>query len=1109
MNDKQKYAKIRTSIIDALKVDLIGPETEDEILDESPAFAYLMGILYPRDAESLENDNLLEQKYDDNEYEEFDEPSTIDEDDDNQVIASNLKKQSSIGLSFYIVDKPTKLKINCSWAIYNKFKEEYVDKDGDQRDRYKYQRVPQNEELILDLTNNKNSDDIPLMIDQNIKIHYSKISLKGGYSLVSVYLYNNKKKSNCELNDIIFQVKFSVSEKNNKDVFIPEHKCRERLAPDEFYYEQRPVFARGRGCAAEWENEGINAANLINTTFIPEYEMPGVSADLNCFEKNIFSTSAMINPTKKDEINNRLMNLYNEYEKWIIANLEDSPKMKDEKFKNNEGKRVITNCRKSLTRIKNGIDIIYTDDQARDAFCFMNRVMFLQNAIKNYAKKHGQYDNNGKQIECAFSDFSNPRIETNRFAWRPFQLAFILMNLESVVNPQSSDREIVDLLYFPTGGGKTEAYLGLIAFTISLRRLRKTVGEFNCDGGVSVILRYTLRLLTTQQRDRLTKMIVAAEFERKNEEIKNPIAPKYGKERFSIGFWVGGGVTPNKFEDIKEDVSNNGKKNALYNQILTCPFCGTKLDPANYFIDYENKNINIFCHDKDCMFYKYKENRQSIPVYLVDEEIYAKCPTIILSTVDKFATLPWKVEVNNLFGRVSAKSDKGFSPIGKKPEARSVEIKQFLPPELIIQDELHLITGPLGTIYGAYETMVDRLCTYKINGQDIKPKYIVSTATIKNANEQTKCLYGRKDLSKFPSNGFDIRDSFFIKEMSLDENPFRQYVGISAFGQSMKTTALRIYAVLLQKTFELSQDDDAKKWIDPYYTLIGYFNSVRELGGTVRLLQDDIPKRINRIKNRYKYPKARQLFPNKNIEITSRKNAGEISKLLQQLEAPFNDKHCLDTAIATNMIAVGMDVDRLGLMVVTGQPKQNSEYIQATSRIGRKYPGLVITIYNPYRPRDLSHYENFVGYHSQIYRFVEGTTATPFSARARDRVLAALIIAAVRLLYPNFSENDGAAKINSLTSEELEKIEKIILERLIIVNPSAQRETIHEIETFIEQWKQRARIDKNLKYYVFDTSKYGRLMQYYGQPTQINEKPVLNSMREVEAGASMYYWEED
>ena len=1103
MNDRQNYAQVRSKIIDALKVDLIGPETQDEILDENPAFAYLMGILYPREATTLENNTLLEQMYEDNEHEDLDELSAMDEDDDDQIIPRSFQKQSSIGLSFYIKDKPTKLKVSCSWGIYDKFKEPYLDKDGKEKEKYKYQRVPQNEEIIIELSNDKSSDDISLTTDQNIKLHYTKIALQNGCALVSLYMYNNKKKSDCELNDIIFQSEFSVSEINGDSIFIPEHICRERLASDEFYYEQRPIFARGRGCAADWQKNNVLAAYSLNTTFIPEYEIPGVSADLSCFEKNLFSTSNMINPAKKEDINDRLMNLYNEYQRWIISNLENSPKMKNDEFRSNEGKKVVEDCRLSLQRIKNGIDLIYSDEQARDAFCFMNRVMFLQNAIKNYAKKHG------KGVECSLKEFADPRIESNKFSWRPFQLAFILMNIESIVNPQSRDREIVDLLYFPTGGGKTEAYLGLIAFTISLRRLRKTVGNYNCDGGVSVILRYTLRLLTTQQRDRLTKMIVAAEHERRNEEIKNPNSPKYGKERFSIGFWVGGGVTPNKFEDIKEDVSNNGKKNALYNQLLTCPFCGAKLNPENYIIDYENKNIDIFCHDKDCIFYKYRENRQSIPVYLVDEEIYAKCPTIILSTVDKFATLPWKVEVNNLFGRVSSKSNKGYGALGKKAEAKSVEIQPFLPPELIIQDELHLITGPLGTIYGAYETMVDRLCTYNIDDKEIKPKYVVSTATIKNANEQTKCLYGRKNLSKFPSNGFDIRDSFFIKELDLEENPFRQYVGISAFGQSMKTTALRIYAVLLQKTFELSQDEEFKKWIDPYYTLIGYFNSIRELGGTVRLLQDDIPKRINRIKKRYKYDKARQLFAGKNIEITSRKSAGDISKLLQQLELPFEDKNCLDTAIATNMIAVGMDVDRLGLMTVTGQPKQNSEYIQATSRIGRKFPGLVVTIYNPYRPRDLSHYENFVGYHSQIYRFVEGTTATPFSARARDRVLAALVIAAIRLLYPNFSENDGAAKINKLTNDELQEIEKVILERLMIVNPSAQRETKQEIERFVEQWKQRARIDKNLKYYVFDTSKYGRLMQYYGQPTQLNEQPVLNSMREVEASASMYYWEED
>ena len=1101
MNDRQKYAEVRQQLIDAIKVDLIGPESENEILEEPPTFAYLIGMLYPRGVETFEKEtNINEQLYNDGESDEIVE-SSDDEDNDSDPTPSKFTKQSSIGLSFYVYDKSTNLKVTCKWATYEKTEEEHTDQQGKVKKYYKYQRNPQTEDIIISL--DKNQNDIPLQSDPTIKINYSKIRLNGGFYLVSVYMYNDKSKSNCELNDVIFQAELSVSGVDDSELFLPEHKCRQRLAQDEFYYEQRPIFARGRGCSAEWVNNNINFAKEVKTTFIPEYEIPGVNADLDCFEKGFFSTNFFINPQNKSEINNKLTKLSDEYGKWIEECLQQSPKMKSEKFVKDHGNTVINNCTTALNRIKSGIQLINNNDTVREAFCFMNRVMYLQNSIKNYAKKHGA------EIECAFKDFLDPRVETNKFSWRPFQLAFILMNLQSIVDPTSEDREIVDLLYFPTGGGKTEAYLGLIAFTIALRRLRNNIDGYNCDGGVSVILRYTLRLLTTQQRDRLTKMIIACEMERFREESNNPINPKYGKERFSIGFWVGGGVTPNRFDEIKEDVAGNGKRNSLYKQLLTCPFCGTKLDEQDYYIDCDKKNVDIFCHDKDCIFYKYKDNRQSIPVYLVDEEIYGKCPTIILSTVDKFAKLPWDVKVNNLFGRVAAKDDKGYIAIGEKVSKKAIEVEQFLPPELIIQDELHLITGPLGTIYGAYETMIDSLCSYTINQQKIKPKYVVSTATIKNANEQTKCLYGRTKLSKFPSNGFDIRDSFFIRELDLNESPFRKYVGISAFGQSMKTTALRIYSVLLQKSFELSNNEDYKKYIDPYYTLIGYFNSVRELGGTVRLLQDDIPKRINRIKHRYKYPKVRTLFANKNIEITSRKKASEISKLLQQLEADFENKECLDTAIATNMIAVGMDVDRLGLMVVTGQPKQNSEYIQATSRIGRKYPGLVVTIYNPYRPRDLSHYENFVGYHSQIYRFVEGTTATPFSARARDRVLAALIIAAIRLMFPEYSENDCASKINNLKDTELQLIEQIILDRLEIVNSTAKRETVDEIERFIDQWKSRARMEKDLRYYIYDTTKYGRLMQFYGQPTQINEQPVLNSMREVESGSAMYYWEEN
>lgn len=391
--------------------------------------------------------------------------------------------------------------------------------------------------------------------------------------------------------------------------------------------------------------------------------------------------------------------------------------------------------------------------------------------------------------------------------------------------------------------------------------------------------------------------------------------------------------------------------------------------------------------------------------------------------------------------------------------------------------------------------------------EELNQKAVVFTESIKNAAEQTKCLYGRKVTAQFPPNGFEIGDSFYIREVPVEQDPFRRYVGVCAPGQSVKTALLRVYSIILQSAYNLSLDDEYKDVIDPYYTLVGYYNSIRELGGAVRLLQDDIPDRIQRIKK--KYGMSRQRFLNHKVEITSRMSSYDIPKKLSQLETPYTDGNCLDTAIATNMIAVGMDVDRLGLMVVTGQPKQNSEYIQATSRIGRSYPGLVVTLYNPYRPRDLSHYENFTGYHAQLYRFVEGTTATPFSARARDRVLHALVISAIRLHYPEFASNDGAAAIDKLTDEQLNEVKALIMNRLNIIKPSAKADTEHEIDDFISNWKLLATQSKELRYYVYTTKTYNRLMNTYGEVCTDLEKPTLRSMRDVESAANMFYYTED
>lgn len=326
-----------------------------------------------------------------------------------------------------------------------------------------------------------------------------------------------------------------------------------------------------------------------------------------------------------------------------------------------------------------------------------------------------------------------------------------------------------------------------------------------------------------------------------------------------------------------------------------------------------------------------------------------------------------------------------------------------------------------------------------------------------------------------------------------DDILFRKYVGVCAPGQSVKTTLLRMYAIILQTSYQLAQRDEYKNVIDPYYSLVGYYNSIRELGGAVRLLQDDIPKRIYRIKTKYNMDKVRYL--NKKVEITSRMSSYEIPNKLRQLEATCDSKDCLDTAVATNMIAVGMDVDRLGLMVVTGQPKQNSEYIQATSRIGRAFPGLVFTLYNPYRPRDLSHYENFTGYHSQLYRFVEGTTATPFSARARDRVMHALIISAIRLKYPEMASNERAADIAALSDIQMSEIKALILDRLNIVKPEVRLDAENEIDQFIDWWKMLAAQGKPLRYYVYGTDKYNRLMNYYGQSCKDTEKATLRCHR--------------
>lgn len=999
MPDRFKYSEVRQEIINALRTDLMGPQSENEILDENPKSSYIIGMLASQ-TEEKEASTAGEQEVDSDIAYGDSEDYTAGEDDDNEpIMTTSFKLPTSIGISFYSASSTKTINIDVKWGDYVRSVEKRVGKDGKEYNHASYTRQPMSSTIVVDFDSFEKNTELRLQEDSNVIVHISRIPLKTGYSLVTAYVMNRRKNSENEVESMMFQVELKAYSENGDRVFFAENICRDVLAEDEFYFEQRPILGRGRNCAATWDDAVEGRTSWVKSDFIPEYEFPGVSAALKGFDKFFFSMRFMSNPKNKAGIFERLNVLADSYGKWIHEKLISDDKMSNAEFKDKIGDKVISHCSEALDRIREGIAVITNDEVAFDAFCFMNRSMLLQRNIMSYSKKHGA------GIECNFRDFVDPRKPDTDFDWRPFQIAFILMNLSGIVNPEHKDRDVVDLLYFPTGGGKTEAYLGLMAFVIANRRLRTSdASEYNADGGVTAILRYTLRLLTTQQRDRITKMVVAAEL------IRQKTYPKYGKEPISIGFWVGGGVTPNKFDELVEKADKPGeakrKRNLLYKQLLTCPFCGKPLTEDEFYIDPDRKSAAIYCADRNCMFYKYKQNRIRIPVYLVDEEIYAKCPTIILSTVDKFARLPWDIKTNALFGRVDRVCSRdGYVAIGEEhkrhnrtqelPTSTLTPIRPFLPPELII----------------------------------------------------------------------------------------------------------------LQTSYQLAQRDEYKDVIDPYYSLVGYYNSIRELGGAVRLLQDDIPKRIYRIKTKYNMDKVRYL--NKKVEITSRMSSYEIPNKLRQLEATCDSKDCLDTAVATNMIAVGMDVDRLGLMVVTGQPKQNSEYIQATSRIGRAFPGLVFTLYNPYRPRDLSHYENFTGYHSQLYRFVEGTTATPFSARARDRVMHALIISAIRLKYPEMASNERAADIAALSDIQMSEIKALILDRLNIVKPEVRLDAENEIDQFIDWWKMLAAQGKPLRYYVYGTDKYNRLMNYYGQSCKDTEKATLSSMREVENAANMFYYTEE
>ena len=828
--------------------------------------------------------------------------------------------------------------------------------------------------------------------------------------------------------DCWFQVRFGVT-------------CDCPLAPlpdnfwagsDDFDYKLNALlyrdvksYAIGHGCAATWDDDkGVPVK--AEATVMPEYDVKPISpgkSKAKLSMKLYFSDRA---GTIKD-----LTTLCTEYRTWIDEEEKKIPAL-EEKHRGT-AETQITLCRQCLTRIEGGITLLQTDDVVWEAFRLANRAMLMQQLHYRLPMVEvEEYDTTNFEFKFK-KEIKMPDVDREETwdksgfkygFWRPFQIAFILLNLNSMNDETSAERELVDLIWFPTGGGKTEAYLGLTAYTIFLRRLKDKT-----DAGTTVIMRYTLRLLTAQQYERASSLICAMEKLRaENEDL-------LGTNRISIGLWVGKSLTSNTSEEVIKKIENikAGEERANPSVILKCPWCGASMETfdgkktGRYTPGYVKygKRIRLQCANSSCDF---ASEEFPLPLHLFDDDIYENPPTLLFGTVDKFAMLPFLPEAKKLFGGDG----------------------ENLPPELIIQDELHLITGPLGSAVGLYETLIHELC--RSNGH--KPKIVASTATISHAKQQCNALYdcGEENVFQFPVQGISYSNCFFAKEDR--EAQGRKYIGLFGSAASSSATAsIYTFAAFLYAAKAIDVSDEAER--DPYWTNLSYFGSMRELGQAATWYIADIKERLevmyqHRLQSA-KRDERRYLFESGLAELTSRMSNEDIPKILKKLEAKYtSSEKALDMCLATNMVSVGVDVPRLGLMTVTGQPKSFSEYIQATSRVGRSSaPGIVFIIYNTSKSRDKSHYEKFQIQHSKLYFGVEPTSVTPFSRPLRERAVHAIFVALHRFAVDK-SERENARRLP--TQEEFERICNIILARAERIDPDEVEDLKKQLKTLLDEW---------------------------------------------------------
>ncbi|MDO8873591.1 MAG: helicase-related protein [Methanoregula sp.] len=813
---------------------------------------------------------------------------------------------------------------------------------------------------------------------------------------------------------------------------------------DDYKYDGN-IHASGINCSAVKEGAIVRFEHMPVFVQKKEKSTEHINPDFNILSSNPMPLLKSLSALMKQEIEDL---------KQTYQSRSDLTEQARSLFRND-----INDFIEEVRRFNNGIISLQNDSQAMEAFSLMN---------KTFA-----------QSSKGFS------------SWRLFQIAFIVMEIPDILaasgRGSSTTAGDVDLIYFPTGGGKTEAYLGLVVFTIFFDRLR---GK---KEGVSAITRFPLRLLSLQQLQRIADIFAKAELLRR----KHPLISSAEYAQFSTGYYVGGDNTPNsvykagsRFNETEDEISpinTDPDKQDKYKIISKCPFCGEE----SIILKGDMASLRIIhqCTNPRC--------KEEIPVYISDHEVYRYLPTFIIATLDKMASVAWSKEFKTIFGSVSGKCPKhGFFTgdhclYWKKPyhneDPNLCKVEQYLPvnlfdpvPTLIIQDEMHLIRESLGTYDSHYETFLQNYAKEQSGGKQVK--IIGSSATMTEYWSQIRQLYMKKG-HQFPSNRH-----FYTWEDR--EETSRLIAGVMPHNKTVIFAVLDLIEMYYEAIQELKKNP-----LKAIEMNIG-FNSVEEVSQTlndydlglsynlVKLEGDAISQSIRTMVNvDLKKRMIREMVP---ARMTGDVTFRDVKEILKTVESS-NPEKPLDLIVATSMISHGVDIDKMNFMVFRGMPRNTAEYIQAYSRVGRKYPGIIFVVFNPARERDQSYYKYFSKYHEYKDILVEPVPLNRWAKFAVNRTLPGIFAAYIL----NFVK-DGSGKSPYMTNTFREAI-------------TSQKITVDQITKFVLACYQCSEQDMGPYYHEYIRNKVqnyvDQILAYDGKPKFIpmmmSDKPLM-SLRDMD-----------